>query len=86
MKKEKVMETFLFWRDKYSDIDWYHSIKKYKLNHEEDPHSEFADRHNGRYILDLVIKWTNYDVFKVAAHNLIKKITKFLCSGQNLRN
>ena len=62
------------------------TIKKYKLNHEEDPHSEFADRHNGRYILDLVIKWTNYDVFKVAAHNLIKKITNFLCSGQNLRN
>ena len=60
--------------------------KKYKLNHEEDPHSESADRHNGRYILDLVIKWTNYHVFKVVAHNLIKKITNFLCSGQNLRN
>lgn len=39
-------------------------IKKYKLNHEEDPHSEFADRHNGRYILDLVIKVNKLSCFQ----------------------
>ena len=57
-----------------------------KLNHEGDPVSGFADKNNGRYIFDLVIKVNKSFSFKVVAHNLIRKITNFLCFGQKLGN
>ena len=56
------------------------------LEHGEDPVSEPADKNNGRHIFDLVIKVNKSFSFKVVAHNLIRKITDFLCFGQKLRN